>query len=658
MDPGQCHRRRRTKFTEEQLAILEKTFTHGSKFPSPGERMRLESKTGLSKEKISVWFQNRRAKEKREKGHDAGSKESTTTDSELETEDERQLSMFDETPEEDSEVEDTRNHQSNTTPEFKVTQPADLSTSDMKPPHPGNQSTGGFYQSEIEVTQKHQIMDNTISNIKRPMSENHPIRDIQRQKLATIDTTTPTNMKVLYTEVVVSTSSDIKHTSSAEKSDVDSKALYSQLYETRNNRLNAITVNQENIPHKQSNTSFNTQHRDNTTSSLTEEIIAMESCKGYPSQTNETRNEFNMSSDMEMQNLTNACSSTPSYVRQQHTQRIPQLKELVNHKETEDPRAHQHKQTSITSLCQEDQKSNTPNIEMELPHPKETNPVDSGDSYQVYTKDTQNHQDKITSDKVPNLDERSNMPGYIVLSLPGGTIAVKSTELCHREIGEHQQNTFGDIDLPHPRSTFTYTPTEANVHTTTEISSMSDPDNMIAQDEDGHYRSEFENERSHNKIERDIKQPFDETQWNTQQDSKQPHSTNISTNAPAEIKVAHPGGTVAVDLSGLYCSKNENTSHVPPVSMSSMEKSFFDEKQKNGVVNEREGNDEKPGVKERPTKVEIIADGTMIAGDSERIDDLDKILNTKAETEEERLTPYTATTMGNTAPECRTFGQM
>ena len=103
IDAGNTSRRRRTKFTNEQLAILEKTFTHGSKFPSPGERMRLETRTGLSKEKISVWFQNRRAKEKREKNQEESNKETEESTTSSESEDEEQLHVCDETTEEDSE---------------------------------------------------------------------------------------------------------------------------------------------------------------------------------------------------------------------------------------------------------------------------------------------------------------------------------------------------------------------------------------------------------------------------------------------------------------------------------------------------------------------------------------------------------------------------
>lgn len=108
IDTVNVNRRRRTKFTNEQLAVLEQTFTHGSKFPSPGERMVLETRTGLSKEKISVWFQNRRAKEKREKGQEGTSKEteeSTTESEENETGDEMQLRVCDKTPKEENEIE-------------------------------------------------------------------------------------------------------------------------------------------------------------------------------------------------------------------------------------------------------------------------------------------------------------------------------------------------------------------------------------------------------------------------------------------------------------------------------------------------------------------------------------------------------------------------
>lgn len=113
IDHVNVNRRRRTKFTNEQLAVLEQTFTHGSKFPSPGERMLLETRTGLSKEKISVWFQNRRAKEKREKGQEGTSKEteeSTTESEENETGDEMQLHVCDKTPEEENGVGAKRLH--------------------------------------------------------------------------------------------------------------------------------------------------------------------------------------------------------------------------------------------------------------------------------------------------------------------------------------------------------------------------------------------------------------------------------------------------------------------------------------------------------------------------------------------------------------------
>ena len=103
-----CNRakRKRTKYNDEQLAVFEKAFKK-SQNPSPGERLRLETKTGVSEHKIKIWFQNRRSKERRGTEKGGESKELMTTESNLEAEDEKQLnSICEETYEKDGEIED------------------------------------------------------------------------------------------------------------------------------------------------------------------------------------------------------------------------------------------------------------------------------------------------------------------------------------------------------------------------------------------------------------------------------------------------------------------------------------------------------------------------------------------------------------------------
>lgn len=54
----------RTAFTKEQLTLLEQIFQDSS-YPSAEKRQTLAKILDLSDERVRVWFQNRRAKEKR-----------------------------------------------------------------------------------------------------------------------------------------------------------------------------------------------------------------------------------------------------------------------------------------------------------------------------------------------------------------------------------------------------------------------------------------------------------------------------------------------------------------------------------------------------------------------------------------------------------------
>lgn len=59
-----CLKRKRKNLTKEQLEILESVYEK-DKYPHLDDRLRLEKPTKLTEDRIQVWFQNRRAKDRK-----------------------------------------------------------------------------------------------------------------------------------------------------------------------------------------------------------------------------------------------------------------------------------------------------------------------------------------------------------------------------------------------------------------------------------------------------------------------------------------------------------------------------------------------------------------------------------------------------------------
>ncbi|RCN36322.1 homeobox domain protein [Ancylostoma caninum] len=87
---GKRKRRHRTIFSEEQLQVLEATFTE-THYPDVSLREKLAIQCDLKEERVEVWFKNRRAKErkqKRETGKEGATKIAASDESDCDLSDE------------------------------------------------------------------------------------------------------------------------------------------------------------------------------------------------------------------------------------------------------------------------------------------------------------------------------------------------------------------------------------------------------------------------------------------------------------------------------------------------------------------------------------------------------------------------------------------
>ncbi|XP_028404193.1 iroquois-class homeodomain protein irx-4-B-like isoform X2 [Dendronephthya gigantea] len=445
---GQSHSRRpRTQYTDEQRAILEESFIHGSKYPSPGERMQLESKTGVSKDKISVWFQNRRATEKRKKEQDGGSKESTTTDSELETEDEKQLSVCDETPGEDSEIETThQRHQDNTSNDLKATYPLDISTNSQSDENSSNQedatqALSRYYERTIEYTANHAYdttsdqpnQNNLHQNLLHLENQNKPTFDIK----LSCATNNPSNTSGYPQQQTHSANMDLgRHT--------DVKRLYSK----------------QNISNTRNDTEILVVHRQSISKNeRTDRATSRSSSNIYHSEIEDVQNLRN-NPLITAQHLNGVSTNMSTMIPPPRSDGTNAKRSIT----TLHPR-NQMTPEDVESLGLDVQSNINRNV-IKQPCPDEVHDtIDSNKQYNRRIEETENDQNNIIGNiNIPNLLDHKKKPSFMILSLPGGTIAVESTEQCLGEIKESQNysnsSKHSDVKLPHTSSMLTNTPTE------------------------------------------------------------------------------------------------------------------------------------------------------------------------------------------------------